>query len=89
MLSMDDELKKIGEGKTDAKTAQAVFAVVLSQVRVDISSVKTSLEKEYATNADIRALDTRVRILEKLVYGAVGIILLSVFGALIALVVRK
>lgn len=86
---MDDELKKIVDGKTDGKTAQAVFALVLSQVRVDIASVKTSLEKEYATNAQIAALDTRVKMLEKLVYGAVGIILLAVFGALIALVVRK
>lgn len=86
---MDDELDKIAKGKSDSKTAQAVFAVVLSQVKQDLSEVKELLNNDYAKKSDITALSNRIKMLEGIVYGAVGIILLAVFGALIALVVRQ
>lgn len=86
---MDDELQKVAKGKTDSKTAQAVFAVVLSQVQKDLTEVKELLNNDYAKKSDISALSNRIKMLERIVYGAVGIILLAVFGALIALVVRQ
>jgi hypothetical protein len=86
---MEDELQKVARGKTDSKTAQAVFAVVLSQVQGDLKEVKELLGNDYAKKTDITALNNRIKMLERIVYGAVGIILFAVFGALIALVVRS
>ena len=86
---MDDELQKVANGKTDSKTAQAVFAVVLAQVQRDLAEVKELLNNDYAKKSDISALSNRIKMLERIVYGAVGIILLAVFGALVALVVRQ
>lgn len=84
----DDELQRVAEGKTNTRTAQAVFAVVLQQVRKDIEDVKKLLQSDYAKKADTDALEARIKMLERIVYGAVGIILLAVFGALVALVLK-
>lgn len=86
---MEDELQKVVNGKTDQKTAQAVFAVVLQQVKQDLGEVKELLSNDYAKKTDIAALNNRIKMLERIVYGAVGIILFAVFGALVALVVRS
>lgn len=90
---MDEELDRIANGKTDTKTAMAVFAVTLKQARDDIHDVKKLLASEYATkqytDGKVAALEARIKMLERIVYGAVGVILLAVFGALVALVVRQ
>lgn len=90
---MDQELDRIAQGKSDTKTALAVFAVTLKQTRDDVHEMKKLLGSEYATkgyvDAKTDALEARVKMLERIVYGAVGLILLSVFGALVALVVRN
>lgn len=90
MKEMEDEqLKRVADGKTDTKTALAVIAVVVGQVKKEVEDVKDSLDKGYATKADLAALSARIKMLERIVYGAVGVILLTVLGALLTLVLRN
>lgn len=64
-----------------------------------IGKIEDMLEKNYApkselelatvtTDAKIGALESKVELLQKLVYGAVGATLLTVLGALVAPVLR-
>ena len=39
--------------------------------------------------SEVKRLDSRINPVEKIVYGALGLILVAVFGALIGLVVKK
>lgn len=48
-----------------------------------------SIKAEFVTRAEIAALVERVKKLELVVFGAVGMIVVAVFGALIGLVVMK
>ena len=66
-----------------------VIAVVVGQVKKEVEDVKDSLDKGYATKADLAALSDRIKMLERIVYGAVGVILLTVLGALLTLVLRN
>lgn len=84
----DEQLKRVADGKTDTKTALAVIAVVLGQTKKEIEDVKDSLDRGYATKAALEAVRSRLQMLERIVYGAVSIILISVLGALLTLVVR-
>lgn len=86
---MDEELDKIVDGKSNIKTAMAVFAVTLRQARDDIKDVKLLLANEYAPKSAVAALESRIRMLERIIYSAVGVILVTVLGALLTLVVRK
>lgn len=85
----EEQLRRVAEGKSDTKTALAVIAVVLEQTKKDIEDVKKSLDKGYATKAQVQGLEARIKMLERIVYGAVGVILLTVLGALLTLVVRQ
>lgn len=54
-----------------------------------VNSVLTSMRMEFVSKADFAALVDRNAKLERIVYGACGVILLAVLGALVALVVVK
>lgn len=88
---MDDELEKIASGKSDTKTAMAVFAVTMRQTRDDVKDVKGLLTKDYATKdgvaADVTELDRRLKLVESIVYGGVKLILVAFALALIGIVI--
>lgn len=88
---MDDELQKIAEGKSDTKTAMAVFAVTMKQTRDDVKDVKGLLAQDYATKAgvtaDVNELDRRLKQVENIVFGGVKLILVAFALALIGIVI--
>ncbi|MFH1052753.1 MAG: hypothetical protein V1779_17675 [bacterium] len=56
----------------------------LKNLTTDVGEIKTTL-KEFIEKADERYAEKRV---EKLVYGAIGLLLVEVFGAIVYLVIN-
>lgn len=74
--------------KTDQKqqnsieTTVAVILTKVNYIEVEVKDIRAKLEKEYVTQDQFEPI-------RKVVYGLVSITLLSVVGAVIALVLRK
>lgn len=86
----DDELDKIANGKQrSTATAMAVFATVLSNLRSEVRDISDRLNSGFITKDQHELLRNRVAMLEKIVYGLVSIILITVIGAVVSLVVTK
>lgn len=74
--------------KTDQKqqdSIETIVAVILTKVNyieAEVKDIRTKLEREYVTQDQFEPI-------RKVVYGLVSITLLSVVGAVIALVLRK
>lgn len=51
--------------------------------------LKQQLTNGYATKEVVKSLADRTTLLEKIVFGAIGITVITVLGAIIALVIRK
>lgn len=64
----------------------------LDYVKEAVDDVKETLKNDYVTQDDLKVvvnpLVNDVSILKRLVFGAVGVILLTVIGGVLALVVR-
>ena len=72
---------QLANGLVTAADVKSLKENVL-KVEVTASKLESSIEAKYVTKADFR-------VVEKLVYSAAGLILLGVFGALIALVIKR
>lgn len=74
--------------KTDQKqqnsieTTVAVILTKVNYIEVEVKDIRAKLEKEYVTQDQFEPI-------RNVVYGLVSITLLSVVGAVIALVLRK
>lgn len=74
--------------KTDQKqqnsieTTVAVILTKVNYIEAEVKDIRAKLEKEYVTQDQFEPI-------RKVVYGLVSITLLSVVGAVIALVLRK
>lgn len=74
--------------KTDQKqqdsieTSVAVILTKVNYIEAEVRDIRSKLEKEYVTQDQFEPI-------RKVVYGLVSITLLSVVGAVIALVLRK
>ena len=64
------------------ETQIAVMAESVSTIKQDVTEIKTKLESHYVTKEEFDPI-------KKIVYGVVSLILVSVVGALLALVVIK
>jgi hypothetical protein len=61
----------------------------IQYIQIDVREIKESLRSDYATKEELMRVEDRVALLQKLVYGFVGLILTTVVVALISLVIRK
>lgn len=59
-------------------------------VRIDerVRGIENQLLQQYATKGDLNAIDGRVKLLERIVFSMIGIILLSFLAAIGSLVMR-
>lgn len=62
-------------------TEETSVSVKLDYIQRDISEIKDRLEKDYVTRQELDPI-------KKIVYGLVGLILTSVFGALMFLILK-
>lgn len=68
--------------KNNTEVDLAVMAKDISSIRDDVTEIKLQLESKYVTQVEFDPV-------KKVVYGLVGLILVAVAGAIIALVVVK
>lgn len=88
-MSENREIKKLAEqAKAENDVYTYAILVELDNLNDKYASLDRKLNANFASKDELAALRQRVSMLEKIVYGAVGVILLSVLGALVALVVR-
>lgn len=88
-MAMNREIKKLAEkAKADNDVYTYAILIELDNLNDKYQSLDDKLTSNFASKDELAALKQRVSMLEKIVYGAVGLILIAVFGALIALVVR-
>lgn len=82
--SLDDDLKKMGE-KLDKIT---VSAYQIDSVKAEVKLVKEEL-KDFKLKVEKNCVvRSEFDMVKKIVYGAIGLIVLGVFGALLKLVVH-
>lgn len=82
--SLDDDLKKMGE-KLDKIT---VSAYQIDSVKAEVKLVKEELKDFKLKVEKNRVVRSEFDMVKKIVYGAIGLIVLGVFGALLKLVVH-
>jgi len=89
MAQLENELGKLAEkAKKENDVYNYAILIQLGNLDRDIQDIKDTLEHGYATKSEVLAIEQRIKMLERIIYGAVGLILTAVFLALIALVVR-
>jgi len=74
--------------RIDSAAAQAVDEAMVGPLGIINGKLDQILERLAKGDTAIALLEHRVAFLEKIVYGLCGIILVSVIGAIVALVVR-
>jgi hypothetical protein len=94
MAEKNPEIQRVIEGAEKAgNAALAVLASNMQYIAGDVSDIKKSLESSYATKDYVDnkadALDKRVKMLEKVVYTMIGLILIAFMGAVIGGVITK
>lgn len=73
------------ERQSQQDSIETSIAVILTKVgylEVGFQEIKVLLEKDYVTQDEFEPI-------RRVVYGMVGLVLLSVLGAIVALVIRK
>jgi len=69
------------EPKPSLETSIAIILTKVNYIESEIKAIKEKLEKEYVTQDEFEPI-------RKVVYGLVSLILLSVVGAIIALILK-
>lgn len=83
------EIKKLADkAKADNDVYTYAILVELDNLNDKYTSINNKLNANYASKSELSAIRQRLAMLEKIVYGAVALILITVFGAILALVVR-
>lgn len=78
------------EGLTNTVEREfARMAEALGKHADAVNNAFAAMKSDYVTRSDFAALTERANKVERIVYGACGVILLAVLGALVALVVVK
>lgn len=62
----------------------ALMASDLKQVKETVEAVNHKLEESYITKSEHRMLQMQVDLVQKIVYGVVGLILTAVIGGMVA-----
>lgn len=62
---------------------------VRKEVVGDLQKLENKIDRGYITKAEFSAMERRLRMVERAVYGVASFIVMSVIGALVALVVSQ
>lgn len=76
------DINKMEKKDTDSKTDLAVIKEKVETMKSGIERIESRLERSYVTKEEFDPV-------KKIVYGLVGLILVAVVTALIALIIRK
>lgn len=71
-----------------ARLATALLRSEVQRQKADIAKLRQDLEDDYALKTQLDALSERVKLPITMVYSTAALILVTVIGALVALVVR-
>lgn len=83
------EIQKLADkAKSNNDVYTYAILVELDNLNEKYDSINLKLDSNFASKDELSSVKQRLAMLEKVVYGAVSVILISVLGALIALVVR-
>lgn len=66
----------------------AVIARDVASVKETVNDIKVKLEKNYVTKEELEIFEVQFKIVQKLVYGVVGLILAAVMAALVGVVIK-
>lgn len=77
-----------GTSTSIAKTYELVEET-RKELLIELRRIENKVDTKYVSSAEYGGLKTRVKFLEKAVYGVAGFIIMSVIGALLALVVTQ
>jgi len=86
---MKSQSKEIASVRTSVEREIGRMAQALEKHAEIVTRAVESMKSEFFTKGEGGALTERVKKLELVVFGAVGMIVVAVFGALIGLVVLK
>lgn len=89
IMPNNERQKLIQKAKDESDVYTYAVLTGMEQMDKDIKELNTLMTSGYATKSEMSALDQRLKMVEKIVYGLVTITLLTVFGALLALVIRQ
>lgn len=62
----------------------ALITEKLSNIEKRVGSIDNKLEKEYVTKSQLMMVETQLSIIQRIVYGLVGLILTAVVGGMVA-----
>lgn len=77
--------------ETAAKVADAVlvFGNDISYIKQDITSIKAMLDNKYVTKETLEGIRKDVGLVQRVVFGGISVVLLTVLGAVISMVVVR
>jgi hypothetical protein len=70
-------------------TSNAVIVNKIENLQRQVTKIEMMLEKKYVTKDELKLRDERISLLQKLVYGVVGLILSAVALAVVNLVLMQ
>ena len=77
----------VADTNTKSTEAIALIGQDISYIKSDISEMKLSLDNKYVTKQEFSGLQKDTDLVRRIVFGAVSIIVVAVFSALVYLVV--
>jgi hypothetical protein len=94
MSNSNPEIDKVvSQAEKSGNASLAVLASNIGYIFTDVKEIKEKLENNYSTKEYVDSrfdkLDARVKMLEKVVYTVIGLILIAFMGALIGGVIHK
>lgn len=66
----------------------AVIARDIAAVKETVKNIELKLEKNYVTKEELEIFEVQFKIVQRLVYGVVGLILAAVMAALVGVVIK-
>lgn len=79
----------MAEQQQDDRTMLVLLNQKVDFLTQEIHEIRAKLEKDYVTQDQLQILKNDFTPIKRIVYGIVSMILISVFGAMIALVIIK
>lgn len=66
----------------------ALISADLKQVKETVESINHKLESNYVTKDELKLVQVQLELIQKIVYGVVGLILTAVIGSVVAFFVK-
>lgn len=83
-----NEMSENGNGNITNKVQLAVIATDISYMKSEITDLKRLVSDGYATKSSLDNAISRIKLLERAVYGLLGLIVIAVVGAIMRVVLK-